>query len=110
MPWELTTPITVGDLDPNGPYTQVKIVKEMNDSVQKRLRVSLGYGNTVNGDWVEGLVPNDKQKDHIIDGEDYNTLITTHTTLEDELTYDAVKRALYAALASAGVIDPGSVV
>jgi len=110
MPWQLTTPVSVGDLDPNGPYNQVKILMQVHDGYRNHIRVDLEYGNTVDNEWVRGIKPTNKDTSYIIMGQDYTDLVTGHATEDGELTYDAVKRGLYEHLATKGVIDPGSIV
>ena len=60
MPILLTSPKDVGDLDPNavnGVYTQLKIVFQGCDLKKKMLELTLEHGNTVNGEWVSGILP-----------------------------------------------------
>jgi hypothetical protein len=109
MPWQLTTPVTVGDLDPNGPYGEVKIMRQVHDARRKLISIDLEYGNTVDGEWVRGIPPADKTTSHVISGDAYDTMVTTHATNDGELTYDACKRGLYEHLSTEGVIDAGSV-
>ena len=110
MPWQFTAPVAVGDLDPNGPYTQCKIVRLVHDSNRARIRVDIEYGNTVEGVWIPGLDPTNKQGSFMIDGEDYLQLVTTSMPEQGELTYNAVKRGIYDHLSTKGVIDAGIIV
>ena len=108
MPWTLTTPVAVGDLDPNGPYTQVKIVSQTHDSVNGIITLFLEYGKTAEGKWVAGLPMKSKQVSVVIQGEDYDTLVEGSEPEVEELTYDAVKRGLYAYLLDEAIIGPGT--
>lgn len=108
MPWKLTTPVDPGDLD-NKPYGEVKIVDLSHRPNVRLMVIQLEYGNTVDGAWAQGMMPAGKANSHIIQGEDYIDLMSNHTTLPDELSYVAAKRALYEHLAAKGVIDAGAV-
>ena len=108
MPWTLTTPVDVGDLDPAGSYTQVKIVSQLQRSTRGLIRLNLEYGNTVDDEWVPGINPIGKDVSIDISGEDYATLVSTASPEEGELTYDAVKRALYTYCADNDYIAPGT--
>ena len=110
MPWQLTTSVGTGDLDANGPYTQVKIVRQLHDSVQRFIAVDLEYGNTVGGNWVPGIRLTSKVLSAIISGTPYDTLTTTSEPEVDEKTYDAVKRGLYEYLNDNGIIAAGAIV
>ena len=110
MAWQLTTPVVVGDLDPNGPYTQVKILYQVHDGRRNQIRVDFEYGNTVEDSWVAGITPSGKEGSCTIEGEDYLTLVSTHSPNEGELTYDAVKRGLYEYLVQKGIISSGTVI
>lgn len=110
MAWQLTTSVTVGDLDPNGPYQKVRIVRQGHDSVRSMIAIDLEYGNVVNNVWIPGLPVRSKPRSVIIQGEDYTTLVATSAPLPDEATYDAVKRGLYTFLASKNFIGPGTLV
>ncbi len=107
MPWTLTTPVAVGDLD-SGPYTQVRIVHQAHDSVRGVIAVDLEYGNMVNNEWKPGLPLRNKPTNAIIQGEEYSTLVTDSEPEANEKTYDAVKRGLYEHLASKNIIGPGT--
>jgi len=108
MPWTLTTPVAVGDLDPSGPYLQVRIVRQAHDSVRSIIAIDLEYGNTVEGQWVPGLPVRSKPSSVMIQGSDYESLTTDSMPEVDESTYDAVKRGLYAHLAIKGIIGAGT--
>ena len=107
MPWALTSPVTVGDLDPNGPYSQVKLVNQAHDSVNGIIALYLEYGNTTGGVWVPGIPVRTQQSAVTIEGADYVALTEGSTALPGELTYQAVKRGLYAYLAAHSIIGPG---
>jgi hypothetical protein len=108
MPWILTTPVAVGDLDPNGPYAQVKIVRQAHDSIRKVIAIDLEYGNTVNNNWVPGLPVRSKPTSVVIQGDEYSALVADSEPETNEKTYDAVKRGLYSLLATKNVIGPGT--
>ena len=108
MPWLLTTALNTGDLD-SGTYAEVKITNMTHRPNQNLIMVELEYGNTVNSDWAPGHLPAGKSGSHIIEGQKYTDLVTTHASLNGELTYIAAKRALYEHLETEGVIDAGSV-
>jgi len=110
MPWQLTTPIDAGDLDPNGPYSQVTIMMQAHDRRRNMIRLELEYGNTVDGQWVPGLQPANQELNPTIEGQAYIDLVSGHMTVDGELTYDAAKRGLYEHLRSKGVISDGTVV
>lgn len=110
MPWELTTPVQTGDLDPNGPYEQIKIMKMLYDNRSGLIDVILEYGNTVDNEWVKGQQPVGLESHVTITGDDYVALSTTHASNDSELTYDAMKRALYELLNTNGNIAAGSIV
>ena len=108
MPWKLTTPVDTGDLD-STPYGEVKIVDLTHRPNAGLMVVLIEYGNTVDKAWVQGMMPAGKTTSHAIQGDDYVSLVATHRTLPDELSYVAAKRALYEHLASKGVIPAGAV-
>lgn len=110
MPWQLTTPVDAGDLDPNGPYAQVKIMKFTHDARIQRIHITLEYGNTVDSEWAPGRQPYDKLNSVVISGDDYISFVSTHMSNDDELTYNATKRGLYEWLLANGHIAPGSIV
>lgn len=107
MPWTLTTPVSAGDLDTTS-YAEVRIVRQAHDSVRRMIVLDLEYGNTVDGTWVPGIQPRSKPCSIYVQGDDYMTLTVSSMPEEDEKTYDAVKRGLYAYLASKGLIGPGT--
>ena len=108
MSWILTTPVAVGDLDPNGPYTEVKITHQAHDSVRGIIAINFEYGNTVGGEWKPGISIRGKATSVVIQDEDYNTLVADSMPETNEKTYDAVKRGLYAYLAYKNIIGPGA--
>lgn len=91
MPWQLTTPYSVGDLDA-ADYDQVKITGFRFDTEQRLMIVELQYGTTVGGSWKPGLNPSGKPVSVLIRGTDFDDLVATHTSNDGELTYDAVVR------------------
>jgi len=107
MPWTLTAPITVGDLDANGPYTQVKIVHQNHDSVNGKITLFLEYGKTAQDAWVPGIPVKSKELVVSIEGADYVSLVTGSEPEVNEKTYDAVKRGLYEYLADKSIIGAG---
>jgi len=108
MSWTLTTPVAVGDLDPNGPYAEVRIVRQAHDSVSSRIVIDLEYGNTVNGDWVQGLEVRSRPTSIMVQGDEYAALVGSAEPAEGETTYAAVKRGLYEFLLSKDLIGPGA--
>ncbi len=108
MPWQLTTPVDTGDLD-SVPYAEVKIVDMVHRSNRSLIVIQLEYGNTVDGEWIRGMMPAGKANSYSIRSDDYTALVTGHTTLANELSYVAAKRALYEYLATKRVIEPGTV-
>lgn len=105
MPWQLTTPVSVGDLDPNGPYNQIKIVGFQYYPNRKMLTVFFEYGNTVNGEWIRGIAPTVAQTSVTLVDQDCVDFITANQSL-----YDSVASTLYSWLQSDNKIDDGSVV
>ena len=110
MPWQLTTPVNAGDLDPAGTYAQIKIVMQQHLSNQEIISLGFEYGNTVSDVWVPGVLPIGLPTSAMISGADYTTLVTTHASIDGELTYVAVKRGLYEYLAANSIIAAGTVV
>ena len=108
MPWTLTTPVAVGDLDPSGPYTEVRIVRQSHDSVRRAIIVHLEYGNTVDGVWKSGIPARDRPASVIINSADYDELVADSEPVAGEKTYGAVKRGLYEYLLEKNVIGPGT--
>jgi len=59
MPILLTTPKNTGDLDsnaPDGEYKELKIISFSLNPNQKKLYCVLEYGNTINDEWVKGVL------------------------------------------------------
>ena len=108
MPWRLSASLNTGDLDAST-YDEVKIINMYHRPNEKLIVVSLEYGNTIDGVWVPGHLPAGKEGSHTIQGQKYNDLITTHMTIDKELTYAAAKRALYEHLVAEGVIATGDI-
>jgi len=97
MPLSLTTPISAGDLDPGvASYAQVRVTGF--EYRRRLLRFRTEVGNTVDAAWVRGK----GRRTFTVDGAAFDTLVSTHSTLADELTYDAVERGLYEWLISEG--------
>jgi hypothetical protein len=109
MPWLLTTPLDVGDMD-EADYTHVRIIHQTHDSVRAFIQLGLEYGRVVNNAWVPGTTPKGKPSSCFIIGADYDTLTTASTPELNELTYDAVKRGLYQYLVTKEVIGAGTLV
>ena len=127
MPWQLTTPVAVGDLD-SGSYGEAKITHFRQDVNRARFDLQLEYGNTVADVWERGIVPTGKVDHFVVLGTDYADLIADSVpdvqTLDPadavryavagavwvERTYYATKRALYNWLSTNGHIDAGTVV
>ena len=108
MSWQLTTPVDVGDLDASN-YAELKIRRLYWDDERQTVNVGWEYGNTVDGDWVRGMKPHDKVVEHLFEGQGYTDLVS-HATNDGELTYASVKRGIYEALLSLGLIDAGTIV
>lgn len=116
MPWQFTTPLNVGDLDPNAPagvYTHCRafLLGNYPDPFEPPfLRVNISYGWYAAGSYVPSpLVPVGREAAVRIEGADYVTLVTTHEPDPGEKTYAAAKRAVYEKLAALGMIPDGSV-
>lgn len=109
MPWQLTTPLNVGDLD-TGSYSQIKITRLTHDSVRGFLNVDLEYGNTTAGKWVPGVAPRTKQTSIFINDQDYQDLVEDSIATDGENVYEAIKRVLYAYLVTNNIISAGSLV
>lgn len=110
MPWQLTTPVTVGALD-SASYDQIRITRMTHDSVRAFIQFDIEYGRTVDSVWTPGLAPRDKQTSFFLQGQEYTDLVTTAEPVDaNEKTYDAVKRGLYEWLNTNGHIAAGSVV
>ena len=113
MPIQLTDSLSVGDLDPNGPYQQVKLVYFACLVNDKKFNLKFVYGNTIDGKWVDSInagtarvkefvvmdVPADLDEngDPIPDTEttDYTDLVSKTSEAADELYYDKVAGHLY---------------
>lgn len=109
MPWQLATPIATGVLDQEN-YDQLRITRVMHDSVRGIIMVDVEYGTTVSSVWVPGYTPKGSKASIVIAASDYTALVANSVANQGELTYDAVKRCLYAWLESGAYIPPGSVV
>ena len=108
MPISLTTPWNPGNFDPGKTYVRAKITHFVVSTESEVIRVTVDFGDVVNGEWVSGAAP-DKEKSIVIRGADY-TAVVADTPQEGETTYDAIKRALYTYLTDnvaelAGIIE-----
>lgn len=107
MPLTLTTPVSTGDLDPAAAsYAKIKVTEFSADLWRGLMVFHVSYGNVVDDVWVGSHFG---RREFKISGQEFLDLITTHATLDDELTYDAVARGLYQWLIDnghyAGTID-----
>jgi len=110
MPLQLTTPLSVGAIDVNSPYQQVKIV-------EVKLCLTAGYidlttqaGNTVNGRWTNGMgIEGATVKRFRVEGSDYNTMVGAKSLGADDVYYDRVASLLYQCLIDKGHFS-GSIV
>ena len=124
MAWNLAAPVNCGDLD-DGTYGEAKIVRFTQDSNRNRMDVRLEYGNTVDGTWVGGYLPQGKSSYVIISDADYGDVVSdsvpdvqTSDPSDDryaqvgdvwvEKTYEATKRALYEWLVANDHIEAGT--
>lgn len=109
MAWQLTTPISVGDLDA-ADYPYVKVRRMYWDDDRQMINVEWSYG-TIDGEgnFVEGKVPHGAKINYIFEGAEYTDLVS-HVSNNGELTYAAVKRGLYEALLAKSLIPAGSIV
>lgn len=98
MPIQLTTPLNAGDMS-SDTFDHVKIMRQVHDARRGQVMLDLEYGTVDGSDWVAGSArPGDETNyptSVVIEGDAYNTLVTTHASNDGELTYDAVKRGLY---------------
>ena len=118
MPWQFTTPISIGVADPDAPsgeYTHCRATLTGNypDVDPPCLRLNLAYGWVAAGMFVGGKAVLNPDAYPIagivIEGADYTTLITTHEPNPGEKTYAAAKRAVYEELNRQGKISAGTV-
>jgi hypothetical protein len=111
MPWQLTTPITVGTFDPEGDITHIQAAWVGGGPRQNKIEIVIEYGRLSGSDFVSAASqPPNKALSHTVEGDDFVTLKTTHQTNDGELTWDATARAAYEELFAKGIIDPGSIV
>ena len=125
MPWNLTTPVNVGDLD-TVDYSEITMTGLRHDSRRKMLMLEIEYGNTVDGEWKAGFSPANKQTNFILTDTEYDSV--TAGSVPDvqtsdpgspayaqvgsvwvERTYVAVKRGCYEWLVAQGHIGAGSI-
>lgn len=101
MPILLTTPWNPGNYDPGKTYPRAKIVTFTNNTERKAIRVTVDFGDEVEGKWVSGVPDRMRGRmgthGHMIDGSAYDTMVAASPD-EGETVYDAVKRLLYAYL------------
>lgn len=99
MPIQLTTPLNPGAMDPGTLYDHCRIARQTHDDNRLMIILNLDYGTLDGENWVPGQLQPSSDSEYpssvIIDGEAYTTMITTHQSLDGELTYAAVKRGLY---------------
>jgi len=103
MPWNLTTPVDPGDIDPAGPYSQVKIVGFRHDSKRGMIAMQLEYGNTVDSEWVSGVAPSGSPTSVKLSGQGYADFVSAN-----QAAYDQVASLLYGWLAANGHVAEGS--
>ena len=95
MPIQLTTPFDTGAID-SGSYGQVKIIAMNIDLIERKIDLRVQHGNTVNDEWVSGIIVRDiTSKDFTIRDTDYTTIIATESEAAEELYYDKVADTLY---------------
>ena len=93
---QLTTPYSVGDVDPNGPYTHVKILRFSADLENQHIHFTAQMGTVSGDDFVKGIRSKKYTlRDFNIEGEDYETIISKTTSAQGILIYDEVARELY---------------
>lgn len=112
MPWLLDTPISSGDLDTSD-YDIVKITRMSLNSERNQIDVQWQQGYMDGDEMVRGMAQRDASFHASIEGEEYQTLVTTHLPLDTptlELTYAAVKRGLYEWLFAKGLIGAGTII
>ena len=109
-PWNLNTPVAVGDLDPSGDYPEICITFEMWDKKNKLLQIRWVYGRTVGEDFVEGIAPHGAKTEHVYMGDEYDAIIASDVPDGVTKTYAAVKQNFYEDLIAKGHIPAGSMV
>lgn len=94
MPIQLTTPMSMGDIDDD--YTHVKIIKfEVNLAAQV-IEFRTAHGFIDAGDFVLGQnVGQTTRKRFELNGPDFASIITKQTSAAGVLIYDEVARELY---------------
>jgi hypothetical protein len=93
MPITLTTPANPGDNAPGKLYPLAKILDIRISMKRKRIALTVGFGNIVDGEWVDGNGLSFKSYEIV--GEDYDTVVA-NPSLGGELVYAGVRRLLYA--------------
>lgn len=100
MPIQLTNAYNPGDADPGKTYAQVKIIDHEVRLVQQLIIIRCKYGNTVGGEWVEGLQRG--TNDTVVSGADFVALVGS-TPAQLSTIYNMVSKALYQYLLDKGV-------
>jgi hypothetical protein len=96
MPIQLTSSYSVGAVDPNSPYQQVKVLQFTLHPAGRLIELSVQLGNTVDGSWAAGMAIEDKTvKRFRIIGADYDTLVASASAAAGEVYYDKVAQKLY---------------
>ena len=123
MPIQLTTPKSVGDLDPGAPsgqYNQAKIVAQTLKTEEKQIMITVQVGNTVDGSWRKGVMPQQTytimngadhedpehpgDPNYIIPGvPDYDNLVSELPANTTDPIYDHAAKALYQYLIDQGL-------
>lgn len=97
MSIQLTTPLSVGDLDGNSPYQEAKIIDFKLFSADKRMELVVQLGNTIAGKWTPPVLSMGTitVKRFEISDTDYDTLVATQSLAVGEVYYQKVSEALY---------------
>lgn len=93
---QLATSYNVGDVDPNGPYTHVKILRFSADLEHQRIHFSTQMGTMSGDDFVKGIrAKGSTVQNFDIDHDDYLAIVAKTTSAQGVLIYDEVARELY---------------
>lgn len=93
---QLTTPYNVGDVDPNGPYTHVKILQFGVNLEHPSIQFTAQMGTVSGDDFVKGIrAKGTTMKGYSIEGSDYEAMVSKTTSAQGVLIYDEVARELY---------------
>lgn len=96
MPLQLTTPLSVGAIDVNSPYQQVKIVEVKICLTSGYIDLTTQVGNTIDGSWVNGMgIEGVTVKRLRVEGADYGTMMAAKSVAADEVFYQKVADLLY---------------